>query len=163
MSPMFAELGVSTVYLPGGELYTSMQTGIIDGCLYGGAGDYHAAGFFEVAKYLLRPAVVNPCTDDFLMRLDLWNSLPEDIQLIITNACKVNGRVAYAKFQKDELTALAEVQETMGVELTYLSEEDQLTMRAAAARSWEEFAAMSPRAAKAVQIWKDYLILTGRM
>lgn len=163
MAPMFAELGVSTMYLPGSELYTSMQTGIIDGVLYGGAGDYNDAGFFEVAPYLLRPAVVNPCSDDILMRQDLWNTLPEDIQAILTNALKVNARIAYAKYQRDEYEVLAEVQNTLGVEVSTLSEADQKEIRTAAARSWEEFAAMSPLAAKGVQAWKDWLITTGRM
>jgi len=163
MAPMFAELGVSTMYLPGSELYTSMQTGIIDGVLYGGAGDYNDAGFLEVAKYILKPAVVNPCTDDFLIRSDLWNSMPDDIKLILTNGMKANARVAYAKYQYDEVAVLAEAQETMGVEVSYLSAEDQKTIRAAAARSWEEFAAQSELAAEGVQIWKDWLVMTGRM
>jgi len=158
-----ADLGISATYYPASELYTSLASGIIDGCLYAGAVDYGDLGLFEVAKYILKPSVVYPTTDATVMSLDLWNSLSEDLQEIIIAAAQKNSRHEYRGFQVLEWSYLADAVENQGVTVTYFSDEDMVRIREAAGKCWDKVAAKSPRAAAAVEIVRDWLRTTGRL
>ena len=163
LAPMFSAVGVSTTYIPGSELYTSLQTGVIDGCVYGGVADYNDLSLFEVAKHLVKPPIVNPCADEYLMATDVWNELPEDLQDIILACIWRNGEFVHNTCQEQEWTEFSEVVATLGAELHVLPQEDQTKLRQAAVASWEEIAAKGPRAAKAVELYKEWLTITGRL
>ncbi|MBA7465901.1 hypothetical protein ES707_01073 [subsurface metagenome] len=162
-APWLADLGVAAMYIPAAELYTSLSRGIVDGVLYGGAVDYSDMGLFEIAKYVVKPSVLYPTKGEYIMCLDLWNSLPGDIQAIVTAACKVNSRWIYNEFQRREWICLADAVKNQGVTVTWLSAEDQAKVMNAAKVVWEEEAAKSPRAARGMEIVKDWLRTTGRL
>ena len=76
-------LGYLATPIPWSEAYTAIQSGIVDGVIGGGAEGYYK-NFRDVIKYYL------PINDHleihFLyMNLDLWNSLPEELQQIISD------------------------------------------------------------------------------
>jgi TRAP-type C4-dicarboxylate transport system substrate-binding protein len=91
-TPVYGEVikmlgGVMTV-LPPAEIYTALDKGIVDGASWPVTG---ALGFrwYEVAKYLLRPAF-GVETAPILMNLNTWNRLSEaDRQIIQQQARKV--------------------------------------------------------------------------
>jgi len=155
-SPWLAELGVSSTYYPAAELYTSLSTGIVDGAIYGGATDYTDLGLFEVATYIIKPTVYDPACDLYLVSLDLWNSLPLNLQTILTAAARKNSRFIYDEFQRREYVDLAAAMETYGVTVTYLPPEDQALIFQAADKQWDEQAARSERTARGIEIIRSW-------
>lgn len=75
-------IGASPVPLPFGELYTALQTGVVDGNENGPLTLY-GKKFYEVQKYMvLLPVVSNGGI--FLMSKATWDKLSDDQQLAIT-------------------------------------------------------------------------------
>ena len=52
------QLGASTTYIPGGEVYMALQTGAVDAATWGGFSTTFPKKWYEVAKYVILPALV---------------------------------------------------------------------------------------------------------
>jgi len=73
---VFSLLGASAVVLPGGEVYTALEKGVVDGAAWPASG-VMAMKWHEVAKYMLRPGF-GLSHYLMLMNLDAWNRLSAD-------------------------------------------------------------------------------------
>jgi TRAP-type transport system periplasmic protein len=73
---VFSLLGASAVVLPGGEVYTALEKGVVDGAAWPASG-VMAMRWHEVAKYMLRPGF-GLSHYLMLMNLDSWNRLSDD-------------------------------------------------------------------------------------
>ena len=73
--PMIKTLGGSPVVLPGGQVYTSLQKGVIDGAAWGLTGAYDFK-WYEVSKYMAAPEFGQVGMMIF-MNLKKWKSLGE--------------------------------------------------------------------------------------
>ncbi|MEM8579614.1 MAG: TRAP transporter substrate-binding protein DctP [Pseudomonadota bacterium] len=104
------KLGGSPVPLAGGEIYSSLQNGVIDGAPWGAAGivDFK---LYEVASHVLQPDF-GSLSNWMFMNLDKWNGLDAETQEAITKA-------AY----ETELFALGEITRIAAEELVTLQEE----------------------------------------
>lgn len=80
----FDALGASAIALPFGELYTSLQTGVVDG-QENPLDTIQRMKFHEVQKYLV-VSEHGAMEDVALFNPIWWNSLPQDYQQIITDA-----------------------------------------------------------------------------
>lgn len=82
-------LGGVPVTLPGGELYTSMQTGVIDATEWVGPYNDMSFGFHEVAKYYYYPGWQEPgAMLEFTMNKTAYEKLPDDLKAIFNYACR---------------------------------------------------------------------------
>src|SRR5690606_18794851 len=77
-------LGAVPTVVPFGELYTSVEKGIVDGMIWTGVG---AIGYkyHEVAPYLIDP-VFGSVSYLVLMNLDKWNSLSDEQRTLLLEA-----------------------------------------------------------------------------
>jgi tripartite ATP-independent transporter DctP family solute receptor len=83
----YASIGASPVPLPFGELYTALQTGVVDGNENGPLTLY-GKKFYEVQKYMvLLPVVSNGGI--FLMGKATWDKLSREHQLALTKCVPV--------------------------------------------------------------------------
>ncbi|MCF6282682.1 MAG: TRAP transporter substrate-binding protein DctP [Candidatus Polarisedimenticolaceae bacterium] len=83
-------LGGTPVNLPGGELFTSLQSGAIDATEWVGPYNDMAFGLYKAAKYYYYPGFHEPGTTlEALINKEAMASLPKDLQSIVLNACKV--------------------------------------------------------------------------
>jgi TRAP-type mannitol/chloroaromatic compound transport system substrate-binding protein len=81
--------GGTTVNIPGGELFTSLQSGAIDATEWVGPYNDLAFGFYKVAKYYYYPGWHEPGTTmECLINEKAFNGLPKDLQAIVLAACK---------------------------------------------------------------------------
>jgi TRAP-type mannitol/chloroaromatic compound transport system substrate-binding protein len=80
-------LGAVVMAIPGAEMYTSLDTGVIDAAEYVGPKENWDAGLHEVTKYVLFPAphflVGMRAT---IVGLKAWNSLPDDLKAVLRAA-----------------------------------------------------------------------------
>ena len=68
-------LGASPVVLPGGEVYSALEKGVVDGAAWPASGVL-GMRWYEVAKYMLRPSF-GLSHYLFLMNLNAWNRLTD--------------------------------------------------------------------------------------
>ena len=82
--------GGTPVNLPGGELFTSMQSGALDATEWVGPYNDLAFGFYKVAKYYYYPGWHEPGTTlECIINKQALEALPGDLQSIAINACRV--------------------------------------------------------------------------
>ena len=115
--------GVS-VTMPGGELYTSMQTGVIDATEWVGPYNDLAFGFHQVAKYYYYPGWHEPGPIlELIVNKEAYASLPADLQAIVENAARAVNQDMLDEYTARNNTALIELVETHGVELRKLPDD----------------------------------------
>lgn len=117
--PMIEALGGAGVVMGGGEVYSALQTGALDGAAWGltGALDFN---WHEVADYMVEPAFGQAGVMIF-MNLDSWNALSEEDQAAIQRAAERIEMQSVEQFDAlaaEERTALLEA----GMEVTAFSE-----------------------------------------
>lgn len=119
--PMIRALGGSPVNMPGGEVYSALQKGVVDGAAWAltGARDFK---WFEVAGYLAEPKFGQVGTMIF-MNLDSWEALSDEQQDAITKAgaeLEVETLKRMDELAAAELEALLE----LGMKMTEFSKAD---------------------------------------
>ena len=118
------EAGGIPVTLPGGELFTALQTGVIDATEWVGPYNDLTFGFHQAAKYYYYPGWHEPGPMlELIINLDEWNSLPKHLQVIIETATKAVNQDMLDEYLAKINQALTELVEVHGVELRRLPDD----------------------------------------
>ena len=118
------EAGGIPVTLPGGELFTALQTGVIDATEWVGPYNDLTFGFHQAAKYYYYPGWHEPGPMlELLINMDAWNSLPKHLQVIIETASKAVNQDMLDEYLAKNNQALTELVDMHGVELRKLPDD----------------------------------------
>jgi len=99
--------GGTPVNLPGGELYTSLQSGAIDATEWVGPYNDLAFGLYKAAKYYYYPGWHEPGTTlEAMVNKDAFSKLSKDLKSIVLNACKVANQDMLAEYTARNNAAL---------------------------------------------------------
>ncbi len=110
--------GGTPVSLPGGEIFTALQTGAIDATEWVGPYNDLAFGLHRAARYYYYPGWHEPCAVlEALINKDAFEALPEDLRSIVLNACRVADQDMLAEYTARNNQALRQLVEEHGVEL----------------------------------------------
>jgi len=86
---ILARMGAATTYVPGAEIYESMQRGVIDAFEYDSATPNWNMGFQEVADYVYVGATRAPSAVTAIFAAeDTWAELPDDLRKICVEAAR---------------------------------------------------------------------------
>ncbi|TET68555.1 MAG: hypothetical protein E3J40_01035 [Dehalococcoidia bacterium] len=81
---IMAKLGAATVFLPGGELYESMQRGVINSFEYGAGKECYEMSFHEVFDYAYLSLSRAPSDENSIaVRTESFEALPDDLKAIV--------------------------------------------------------------------------------
>ena len=118
---VFSRVGGTAVNLPGGEIFTSMQTGVIDATEWVGPYNDLAFGLHQVAKYYYYPGWQEPGPNlELIINKEAWDGLPPDLQAIVENASLVVSADLLAEYTARNNAALRELVDIHGVQLRQL-------------------------------------------
>ncbi len=110
--------GGTPVNLPGGELFTSLQSGAIDATEWVGPYNDLAFGLYKAAKYCYYPGWHEPGTTlEAMVNKEVFDALPADLQSIVMNACKVVNQDMLAEYTARNPAALQSLINDHGVDL----------------------------------------------
>ncbi len=99
--------GGTPVNLPGGEIFTSLQSGAIDATEWVGPYNDLAFGLYKAAKYYYYPGWHEPGTTlECLINQGAFDALPADLQHIVMNACRVVNEDMLAEYTARNNAAL---------------------------------------------------------
>ncbi len=91
------ELGASGVATPGGEVYLSLQTGVLDAAEFSSPAVNWPMGFDEVTKYIIQPGVHQPaCQFAFFFNKESYDALGDDLKWILDIAAKETQLWSYS-------------------------------------------------------------------
>jgi len=80
--PTLEYFGASVVVMPVTETYTAMERGLVDGFAFPADSPFFNFSMQEVTKYYVNPGFGSPIVC-FFINLDVWNSIPGDLQKLI--------------------------------------------------------------------------------
>lgn len=114
---VFTRAGGTAVAIPGGELYTSMQTGVIDATEWVGPYNDRSFGLHEVATNYYYPGWHEPTAMlEFQVNMDAWEQLPADLQKIIEVAARAVNADMLDEYITRNAIALEELKTEFGIE-----------------------------------------------
>ncbi|MGB3621897.1 MAG: TRAP transporter substrate-binding protein [Ketobacter sp.] len=154
---VFQRLGGVPVTLPGGELFTALQTGSIDATEWVGPYNDLTFGLYKVAKYYYYPGWHEPgAMLEFIINKEAWESLPPDLQAIVTYATRAINQDMLDEYTARNNAALEELVNKHGVQLRKLPDDVLNALRVASEQVIEETIADDEMAKKVYQSFKDF-------
>jgi len=90
-------LGASAVALPGGEIYLSLQTGVLDAGEFSSPAINWPMGFDEITKFIIQPGVHQPaCQCAVFFNKKKYDELTDDLKWILDTAAKETQLWSYS-------------------------------------------------------------------
>ncbi|ARE42087.1 TRAP-type C4-dicarboxylate transport system, periplasmic component [Rhodovulum sp. P5] len=153
---IFQELGASPIVMDFTEIFTALETGIIDGADASGLYNNVGLGLYDIVKHATYPGFHSMPSDHLACNKDVWDGLSEKHRRIIDTAMQKLTLHTALSNEKKNAEAAAELT-AAGVTLYDWSAEDRANFRAAAQKAWDRWAAKTPEAAALVKSHRDYL------
>jgi TRAP-type mannitol/chloroaromatic compound transport system substrate-binding protein len=108
--------GGTPVNLPGGEIFTALQTGAIDATEWVGPYNDLAFGLHTVAKHFHYPGWHEPGSVlECLINKGAFDALPDDLKAVVTGACRIVNNDMAAEYAARNPAALKSLVEEHGV------------------------------------------------
>lgn len=163
IADIYRSAGVSTVLLPGGEVYPALEKGVIDASDYVGAAINYNLGYGEIAKYIIMGPPSTPClhqpVDIMSVEINMktWNKIPKYWQTFIEAMVAKHSYDQYTAIQAADIVAFEKFQKEQGVEIIRLKESDIEKFKRYAPPLWVKWAKKSPLAMKAFKSQLEFM------
>ncbi|HHH89056.1 MAG TPA: TRAP transporter substrate-binding protein [Aliiroseovarius sp.] len=160
---VMSKLGVSTISLPGGQIYENLVSGAIDATEWIGPYNDYFMKFYEVTKYYYTSGMHEPNANlAFGMNASWWSSLSDWEKAVIEAACKEENNNQYSEIQARNGEYLRKLIEEQGVQVASYGEDIWDAFGEAAAEVFEETRAKSALATKVDDAFQAALRDIGR-
>lgn len=111
-------LGGNPQNIPGSEIFTALQSGVIDATEWVGPWNDMSLGFHKVAHHYYGPAFQEGGpTLELMINRDAYLGLSEDLQQIIKVACATENMLMLSEFTHNNLRAFAQLQQDPNVKI----------------------------------------------
>jgi len=149
--------GGTPVNLPGGEIFTALQTGSIDATEWVGPYNDLAFGLYKAAKYSYYPGWHEPGTTlECFVNKKALEALPADLQQIVISASKVANLEMLAEFTARNNTALEALVNEHKVELRQFPDKVLSKLRELSDQVVAEVAELDPLSKKVYESYKKF-------
>jgi TRAP-type mannitol/chloroaromatic compound transport system substrate-binding protein len=156
---IFEKLGAKPIVMDFTEIFTALETGIIDGADASGLANNVGLGLYDLGKFTNYPGFHSMPSDHLACNKAKWDAMPEHHRRIMSVAMESLALRTALTFEKKNAEAAAQLRE-QGVTLSEWSPEDLQAFRNAAQSTWPEFAT-TPEAQALVEAHLSYLDQLG--
>ncbi len=157
---IFQELGASPIVMDFTEIFTALETGIIDGADASGLANNVGLGLYDIVGHATYPGFHSMPSDHLACNQAVWEGLSEQHRRIIETAWqKLSFQVALSN-ERENARAAAELT-AQGVTLYDWSPEDRAAFRAGAQTAWADWGTRSPEAAALLESHVSYMTELG--
>ncbi len=157
---IFAEMGASPIVMDFTEIFTALETGIIDGADASSLANNVGLGLYDIAGHATFPGFHSMPADHVTINLDVWNSFPDDIKRIFEVATQALALQTSMTFAVANGEAAKDLQ-AKGIVLYDWSAEDRLAFRQAAQVAWDGWADRTPEARAIVDSHRAFMSKIG--
>ena len=144
---IFTKLGASAVILPGTEVYSALDKGVVDAADWATPSMNNRIGLFEVAKYSVKVYHSMP-VQDFSVNQAAWKALPDDLKRILTAAVRDWAWDQILRVADADAKVVAELPQKK-VETIVWKGDELRKLRDIAQGTWKEWSGKSPLAKRA--------------
>jgi TRAP-type mannitol/chloroaromatic compound transport system substrate-binding protein len=156
---IFEKLGAKPIVMDFTEIFTALETGIIDGADASNISNNVGLGLYDIAKYANYPGFHSMPSDHLACNKSVWDAMPAHHRKIMEVAVSDIALKSALIFEKRNAEAVAMLTE-QGVTISQWSPADLAEFRAAAQATWPEFAT-TPEAKALVESHTAYLRQLG--
>jgi TRAP-type mannitol/chloroaromatic compound transport system substrate-binding protein len=136
---VFSEMGASPIVMDFNEIFTALETGIIDGADAANLTNNVGLGLYDIVEHTNYPGFHSMPADHLACRKDIWDEMPEHHKRIMTVGMEALAlKNATANEVKNAETAVT--LRAQGVNLYEWPEEELAKYRAAVKSGWTAFA-----------------------
>ena len=160
---VFAAAGAAPVNLPGSEVFTALDKGVIDAADSTVFSTNHQQGLHKVAEHPVYPGFHSMPLVEVSMNLDKWNALPSDLQEILTVSVRDFAQDAVAILSMNDLKTYAEATADPNITVHNWSAEERAKFRRIAMDQWAKVAARSDNAQNVYETLTSYLDSQGML
>ncbi|WP_226664080.1 TRAP transporter substrate-binding protein [Microbulbifer aggregans] len=149
--------GGTAVTIPGGELYTALQTGVIDATEWVGPYNDLAFGFHQIAKYYYYPGWHEPGSIlEIIVNRTAFEKLPKDLQAIVRTAARDANQDMLDEYTARNNRALRELVDQHGVELRKLPDDVIAHLKTINTQIMEDTALEDPQFKRVYEAFKAF-------
>ncbi|TYO90460.1 TRAP transporter substrate-binding protein [Oceanicella actignis] len=148
-----SRFGVVPVTLPWEDVEVAVQTGELDGIAWSGITEDYTVGWADVTDYFLTNNISGAWIGSYFANEERWNELPEHLKALF-RVCMDSSHYYRQHWYWGGEAKLRVHGKKM--QLTTIPDEEWAQVEAEAHKFWDEIAQTSPRAARVVQIFKEY-------
>lgn len=133
---IFEKAGATPVNLPGSEVYTALEKGVIDAADYTVFATNYEQGLYNFAPYPSYPGFHSLPMVAVSLNKDIWDSLPEDLQSMLESTVVDMGDEMVATLKELDQQAVEEVREDPDIEIVDMPAEERAKFRNIAEEEW---------------------------
>lgn len=159
---VFSNLGASPIVMDFNEIFTALETGIIDGADASNLANNVGLGLYEIAEHTNYPGFHSMPADHLACNKRVWDNIPKNHQTILKVAMEALA-LRIATINEIENARVAKMLRAQGVNLYEWSPEELAKFRVAVKAGWEEFAQKTPEARQLLQSHIDFLTELGAL
>ncbi len=161
MTLVFKNLGASPIVMDFNEIFTALETGIIDGADAANLTNNVGLGLYDIVEHTNYPGFHSMPADHLTCRKDVWDAMPAHHQAILKVAMQA---LALRNATANEVNNARTAKElrAKGINLYEWSEEELNKYRAAVKSGWTEFAT-TPEAQDLLNSHIEFLVELGLM
>lgn len=156
---IFDKLGAKPIVMDFTEIFTALETGIIDGADASNIATNKGLGLYDIAKYANFPGFHSMPSDHLACNKSVWDAMPANHRAIMEAAMADAALKAILFVEKQNTEAVAALR-AEGVTISEWSAEDLQAFRDVAQATWPEFAT-TPEAKALVASHMAYLKQLG--
>lgn len=154
---VFQRAGGVAVQLPGNELFTSLQTGVIDATEWVGPYNDLAFGLHDIASYYYYPGWQEPnAVLELMVNKDAYESLSPDLQKIVEVAARATNQDTLDEYTARNMASLTTMMSEHGVQLRRLPDDVLDAYREHAGAVLDELGASDELASRVVTSYKTF-------
>jgi len=157
---IFASMGAKPVVMDFTEIFTALETKIIDGADASGLANNVGLGLYDLVPNATYPGFHSMPSDHLAINKSKWEALPEDLKRIIDVAMQKLAFQTALTFEVKNNEAAAALREK-GITLYNWSAEDRMAFRQAAQQAWQGWAEKTPEARALVDSHMAFLKKLG--
>jgi TRAP-type mannitol/chloroaromatic compound transport system substrate-binding protein len=144
---IFSLLGAAPVQLPGSEVYTALERGVVDASDWGTLSMNEDLGYHKLARYPSFPGFHSMPSGEISISMKRWEALPADLKAVIEAATYDFAReMIQQNYLADQRIAVEAAKR--GFEPIDLSPAERQKFREVARGVWKNYASRSPLAQK---------------
>jgi TRAP-type C4-dicarboxylate transport system substrate-binding protein len=158
---VFSNLGASPIVMDFNEIFTALETGIIDGADAANLTNNVGLGLYDIAKHTNYPGFHSMPADHLACNKKVWDKMPKHHQRILSVGLEALA-LRNATINEVKNAQTAKDLRAKGVNLYEWTPEDMGKFRDAVKKGWTEFAT-TPEAKELLQAHIDFLTKMGAM
>jgi TRAP-type mannitol/chloroaromatic compound transport system substrate-binding protein len=152
--------GLVPVTVPWDNVEVAIQTGELDGVAWCGFTEAYEVGWADVCKYALLNNICGAWCGSYFANKQSWEKVPPHLQQLFLSTIDQSHYYRQVWYWGGEAKLRVEGRK---MELTEIPKEEWEKVVKDAESFWDEVAAKSPRAARVVQVYKDYTAVMNKV